>query len=311
MKTDILITGIDGFIGNSLKNHFMNQGFQVFGTTFYRTPENEREIQFDITKKQDFSKLWKNKQFDIVIHTIGLIDQTQPFSSMYTINSQGTKYMCEYAKSIGCKHLIFTSSVSLYGSKVIGEDRTEIKTKRKSKRFVTPYGKSKAIAEQFIEESGFNYTNLRLPIVLGCGDTFITPSIVPRILNGTIFTCGKKARKISVLYVKNLGPLIEKLIEVGFLNRSLNCISHTIFWEDFVKEFAVNLNLEYKPKKKSKLSIFTHSNDRHYQFIASYSGFGAHYSSEELSKALDNWQPPYKWQEGVSEAIEDYIRKNQ
>ena len=304
MKSKILITGTDGFIGSALRDHFKTQGFQVFGTTYFKSPENEREIKFNIMKKEDFSKLWKNEKFDVIVHAIGLIDQTKSYQSMYAINSQGTKDMCEYAKSIGCKHFIFTSSVSLYGSKVIGENRSEDKTKRNIKRFVTPYGKSKAIAEQFIEISGLDYTNLRLPIVLGSGDTFISPSIVPRILNGSIFTCGNKKRKISVLYVKNLGPLIEYLINIGPLNSSFNCISHAIYWEDFIKEFAKNLDIEYKPKKKSKLSIFTNKNDRNYQFIASYSAFGAHYSCEKLNKALNNWQPPYKWQEGVKEAIE-------
>ncbi|TFF63574.1 MAG: NAD(P)-dependent oxidoreductase [Promethearchaeota archaeon] len=309
MNKNILITGIDGFIGSKLKNYFNNQGFCVFGTTYFEDPKNEKEIQFNILNKEDFSKLWIDKDFDVIIHTIGLVDQNQPYKSMHAINSRGTKDMCEYAKAISCKHFIFTSSVSIYGSKVIGENRIEHETKRKTKRFGTPYGKSKAIAEEFIENSGLDYTNLRLPIVLGRGDTFITPSIVPRILNSTIFTCGKSNRRISVLYVKNLGPLIEKLIEIGPLNSSLNCISDTVYWEDFVKEFAKNLDLEYKPKKISKLSIFTNKNDRSYQFIASYSAFGAHYSSDKLKKILDNWQPPYKWQEGVKEAVKNFIKK--
>jgi len=177
---------------------------------------------------------------------------------------------------------------------------------------VTPYGKSKAIAEQFIEKSGLDYTNLRLPIVLGHGDTFISPSIVLRLINDTIFTCGKKPRKISLLYVKNLAPLIERLINVGPLNKSLNCISHTIFWEDLVKEYATDLDVEYNPKIKSKLTIFTNSKNRDYQFIASYSAFGAHYLSDDLSKVLNNWKPPYNWKGGVKEAIEGYFeRRNQ
>ncbi|MFX1502619.1 MAG: NAD-dependent epimerase/dehydratase family protein, partial [Promethearchaeota archaeon] len=293
-----------------LKNYFLNAGFQVFGTTYFRPPIDEREIQFDIRKKENFYGLWDDENFDTVIHTIGLMDQSEPYTSMYAINAQGTRYMCEYAKSRGCKHLIFTSSVSLYGTKTIGENRTESETKRQDKHFVTPYGKSKAIAEQFIEASGLNYTNLRLPIVLGRGDTFISPSIIPRLVNHKFFTCGKKPRKISLLYVKNLAPLIERLINVGPLNKSLNCISHTILWEDLVKEYATDLAIEYNPKIKSKLTIFTNFKNRDYQFIASYSAFGAHYLSNNLSKVLDNWKPPYDWKDGVKEAIEGFFERN-
>ena len=99
------------------------------------------------------------------------------------------------------------------------------------------------------------------------------------------------------------------MINVGPLNKSLNCISHTIFWEDLVKVYAVDLGIEYKPKKKSKLRIFINSKNRDYQFIASYSAFGAHYRSDDLSKFLNNWKPPFDWKDGVKEAIDGYIDK--
>ncbi len=308
MNKKILITGTDGFIGSSLKHHFINSGFQVFGTTFFRTPNDEKEIQFDITQKEEFSKLWANEQFDIIVHAIGLIDQTLPYDIMYAVNTQGTEYMCEYAKSHGCKHFIFTSSVSVYGSKTTGENRTEKDTERKKKGIMlSPYGRTKAMAEEIIEKSGLEHTILRLPIVLGAGDTFISPSIVPRLLEGTMFTCEKKRHKISVLYVKNLGPIIEKLISIGPINRCVNCVADTIFWDDFLKTFAKNLKLEYKPKIKSFYSIFTHYKDKKYLFVASYSAQGAHYSSSLLEKILKDWQPPFDWKDGVKEAVEGYI----
>ena len=309
MNKKILITGTDGFIGSTLKNHFINSGFQVFGTTFFKTSNDEKEIQFDITKKEEFSKLWVNDQFDIIIHTIGLIDQTQPYDMMHAVNTQGTEFMCEYAKSHGCKHFIFTSSVSVYGFKTMGENRTEKDTERKNKgRFFPPYGRTKALAEEIIEKSGLDYTILRLPLVLGAGDTFISPSIVPRLLDGTMFSCEKKKRhKISVLYVKNLGPIIERLFSIAPINMPVNCIAETIFWDDFVKEFAKNLKLEYEPNKKSFYSMFIHSKDKKYQLIASYSARGAHYSSTLLENILNNWKPPFNWNDGVREAIEGYI----
>jgi len=112
-----------------------------------------------------------------------------------------------------------------------------------------------------------------------------------------MFSGGKKRRKISVLYVKNLDPI----------NRFVNCVADTIFWDDFIKTFAKNLKIEYKPKTKSFYSILTHFNDKNFQFIASYSARGAHYSSIQLEKILKNWQPPFDWNDGVREAIECYL----
>ncbi|TFG20338.1 MAG: NAD(P)-dependent oxidoreductase [Promethearchaeota archaeon] len=310
MQKKILITGVDGFIGSSLKNYFTSKEFQVFGTTYFKSPQNEREIHFDITQDDCIFKLWRDENFETIIHTIGLVDQTKPFSEMYAVNAQGTKYICDYAKNTNCKHLIFTGSVSAYGLKVMGENRAE-KIKIKTKNLLlTPYGRSKAIAEQIIEKSGLNYTIIRLPIVLGSNDTFITPSILPKILDNTIFSCGETKRKISLLYVDNLGSLMEALINLGPINQSVNCISDSIFWEDLVKEFAINLGREYNPEHKSKFSIFTNANNKDYQFIASYSAFGAHYLSNTLSELLGDWSAPYNWKDGVKEAVENYIAQN-
>ena len=310
MTNRILITGTDGFIGSELKRYFKENGFQVFGTTFFREPINEMEVQFDITKKHDFSKLWQNECFDTIVHTIGIIDQTKPKKDIFAVNALGTKNMCDYAKLNNCKHFIFTSSVTVYGIKTLGEDHSESNVKRRFQRIFPPYGRSKAMAEGYIKESGLKYTILRLPMVLGRNDTFISPSIIPRLLNGTIFTCGKNRKKVSLLYVKNLGPIVEKLIEIGPVNQSFNCICDTIFWDELVKEFAKGLNVEYNPKKKNKYSFLAHSKDRNYQFIATYSAFGAHYTSQSLLCCIDEEIDSNNWKEGIIEAIDGYLNNS-
>ena len=308
MEKKILITGTDGFVGSALKSHFLEAGFQVFGTTFFREPNDDKEIQFNILEKENLSTLLNNEKFDTIIHTIGIVDQTKPKELLFAVNAFGTKNVCEYAKSINCKHLIFTSSVSVYGLKTLGEDRTESNVKRKFQRFFPPYGRSKAMAEKFIEQSGLQYTILRLPMILGQNDTFISPSIIPKLLDDTIFACGKVKKKVSLLYIKNLGPIIEKLVEIGPLNHSFNCTSDTILWDDLVRQYALELKVEYKPKKRHILSCLNHSNDRNYQLIATFSAFGAHYSSQLLQKYIDEKIPYYDWREGIKEAVEEYLR---
>ena len=307
MEKKILITGTDGFVGSALKSHFLEAGFQVFGTTFFREPNDDKEVQFNIMEKESLSTLWKNEKFDTIIHTIGIVDQTKPKKLLFAVSAYGTKKICEYAKSINCKHFIFTSSVSVYGLKTLGENHTENNVKRKFQRFFPPYGRSKAMAEKYIEQSGLQYTILRLPMILGQNDTFISPSIIPKLLDGTIFTCGKVEKKVSLLYIKNLGPIIEKLVEIGPLNHSFNCISDSILWDDLIRQFALELKVEYKPKKKHPLSFLNHSNDRSYQLIATFSAFGAHYSCQLLQKYVNKKIPSYDWKEGIKEAIQGYL----
>lgn len=302
---EILITGTDGFIGNYLKQYLKSNGSEVFGTVFIREPL-ENEVKFDIRKTEEFDKLPK-RQFEVIIHTIGLIDQTAPKKRLFEINAEGTKKMLDWAMKNGCQHFIQLSSISVYGFKTMGENRTEDRTKRSQGRLMVPYGPSKAKAEIYIEESGLNYSILRLPSVLGEKDTFISPSIIPRLKNGTFFFSGKKNDKLfSTLYVKNLGPIIKKLINVGPLNNAFNCTDYQITWYEFVEEFAKNLNIELIPRKKSFLTLLTHLKDKNYLYLLTNSYYGAHFPNDKLKEKI-GFEPEYPWQEGVKEAINGYL----
>jgi nucleoside-diphosphate-sugar epimerase len=72
---NILITGTDGFIGSYLKEYFESKGYNVIGTVFFREA-GEKEYHVDFTDLKDFNVL-PEENFDIVIHTVGIVDQTQ------------------------------------------------------------------------------------------------------------------------------------------------------------------------------------------------------------------------------------------
>jgi hypothetical protein len=76
-----------------------------------------------------------------------------------------------------------------------------------------------------------------------------------------------------------------------------------------VAEYASNLKVKYEPRKKSLLSLLSHRKDKGYQFIATFSAFGAHYMNNSLYTKLGEWLPPYDWKQGVKEAIEGYLCK--
>lgn len=309
MVKAILITGTDGFIGSVLKEFFINEGYEVYGTTFFKQPADEKEIHFDITQPEDFSKLWNDINFEATIHTIGVMDPAVPLKVMMDVHVEGTRKIYEYVKRQGCNHFIYLSSIAVYGrKKSMGENHTELNAERQVEKNKMQYGRTKAMAEVIIEKSGLGYTLLRLPVVLGRKDTYITPSILPKLQDGTIFTCGNKNRKISLFYVKNLGSLILRILNIGALNGSFNCTSHDTTWDEFVQEYANNLHVKYKPKKKNLIwSFLTHRKDVKYLMIAGFSALGSHFISTKLYERLEGWEPPFDWKTGVKEAIEGYF----
>lgn len=306
MINEILITGTDGFIGSYLKQFFLENNYKVFGTVFLKKP-HENEIRLDFREKQEFGKL-SERHFKVIIHTVGIVDQTASKKLMNMVNARGTKYICEWALNHNCKHFIFISSVSAYGYRLLGENRLEKNTKRTMGIFGIPYMRSKAKAERYVERSGLNYTILRLPPVLGKNDTYISPSIIPRILNGTFFYCGKKDHKYSTLYIKNLGPILKEIIETPPSCDIFNCTDFQITWRNLIKEYAKHLNVDVPIRYKTLLSVLRKFHDKKYLLMISFSRFGCHYPNIKL-KTTYNFHPSYSWKEGVKEAVDNYLPK--
>jgi len=190
----------------------------------------------------------------------------------------------------------------------MGMNRTEANTPRYHGKFFISYGLSKAKAERYIEESGVPYTLLRCPSVMGGNDTFTSEAIIPRLQNNTFFFVGAKNPLFSMLYVKNLGPIIHRLIEIGPQNDAFNCTDFSVPWKDFILEYCRILKIPLIEKKKCFLAILWHLKDRMYDYLFINSAFGAHFPNEKLFAQL-KINPPYPWQDGVKEAAAAYFER--
>jgi nucleoside-diphosphate-sugar epimerase len=300
----ILITGSDGQIGGELKNYLIKTGHKVSGTVFFKKPEKD-EVRIDITNPEDIKKI-PDTRFDAVIHTIGEVDQTSSYRKMYKVNVDGTRIITGMTKSKGSSHLIHISSIAVYGFKTMGENRTEDLTRRSRNPLAIPYMQTKAKAEQVVEKSGLGYTILRLPAVIGPNDNSLSPSFIPALLDGSFFLCGKKDRKVSVLNIRNLGPVIEKILEKGPLNDVFNCCSSHVAFSSLYKEYAARLGVTCKPKKKSILSLPFNLKDKRFLLILTFSKFGAQYPDNKLHERVPH-SHPHSWKEGVREAVDSYL----
>ncbi len=298
---NILITGSDGFIGSHLKASLESEGHRIFGTVFFKNPGGTNEIKLDLTLRDDFARLPKIN-FDVVIHAAGSIDQNLKSKRLMEINAHGTKRLLNWLKLNGCSHFIQISSVSVYGFKTLGQNRSEESTKRYEGIFALPYMKSKALAEKHIEGSGINYTILRLPAVLGENDSYISSSIIGPLKNGSFFTSGNADKLVSIICIRNLGKIIEKLIRLGPQNDFFNCSDFHINWNEFIEEYAKGLNIRLAPKRKSLLSVLANFRDKKFCLLLTFSRFGSHFPNDKL-KSLINFEPKIGWKDAVKEAI--------
>lgn len=299
----ILITGSDGFIGRSLKEYLDQCGYQVTGTVFFKKP-GRNEVYLDLRGDIQNTRL-AGESFDAVVHTAGIVDQNAPRSLIYGINALGTQKMLELARRIRCRHFIQLSSVSVYGLRVMGEYRTEDRTPRYMGRWTIPYGRSKAHAEAFVENGDVPYTILRMPAVLGRGDSFVGQAIIPALREGSFFLCGRSDRRFSMLNVRNLGPIVRAVIEKGPLMGAFNCADHHLSWRVFTREFARLLGVDYNPRTRSILSIPFRYGDKNYLFLLTSSRFGLHYPSERLMRLIDGVEF-LPWPEAVKDSIEGF-----
>lgn len=197
----ILITGKDSYIGTNFKKYLE------------QNPDNyyieELDVRNDTWKKFDFS------QFDVVYHVAGLAHSTPDESQRelyYRVNTDLTYEIALKAKENCIKQFVFMSSIIVYGSGIIGEDRVITKDTP-----LTPdnfYGDSKKQAELKIiplEDEDFKIVIIRPPMIYGpgCKGNY---SLLAKFAKKTpIFPTLENKR--SMLFLGNLMEFIKIMID--------------------------------------------------------------------------------------------------
>jgi len=300
----VLVTGCDGFIGAAVTRDLRHSGHEVLGASYERAP-GPNEAFLDLTDPKTFDNL-PLIRFDAVVHAAGIVDQRIRRKRMIAVNTEGTKRLIRWARANGVSHFIFLSSISVYGWKTMGQDRSEEKIRRSRGIPVVPYMASKVRAERAIESGGLGYTLLRLPPVMGRGDSSLSPAVISALRNGTFFTCGSGVGKVSLMCVANLGPVIHRVLLAGPTNRAYNCCDAHVPWRTLVAEYARRLGVDVPDRKRSVFNMITHLGDKRYLLLLTFSRFGAHFPDGLLHSSIPHHHAN-SWQAGVAEAVAGYI----
>lgn len=146
----VLITGHLGYIGTVMTPLVEAAGHDVVGldVDFYSTCTYGEPPRLYPTIRKDLRdvELADLKGFDAVIHLAAL--SNDPLGNLnpditYDINHRGTVHLAKTAKAAGVKRFLFSSSCSNYGAAgdIMLDETADLNP-------ITPYGKSKVLAEQ-------------------------------------------------------------------------------------------------------------------------------------------------------------------
>ncbi len=168
----VLVTGAGGFLGTTLVNELCKRGIMVRAvlrevTQAALLPPMAEMVWSDIRDARTIKEAASG--CDAVVHLAGkvhAIDAPGLEQDYHAINVEGTKCVLDAAIAAGVKHVVFASSVKVFGEETSGcVDETQAPVPQ------TAYGWSKWQAEQLVSEyavrHGLTTVSLRLPMVYG------------------------------------------------------------------------------------------------------------------------------------------------
>lgn len=205
----ILLTGANGFLGQSIKNQFVNK-YHVISLS--RTNGN-----YKVSLENEIPNF--KEKFDLIIHAAGKAHSIPKTAvekkQFHDVNVIGTINLLKGLEKIGIpKQFVFISSVSVYGL----ENGTNI-DEEQPLNAKDAYGLSKIEAEKMVltwcSEHQVVCTILRLPLLVGAHPKGNLKGMLKAIDKGYYFNIGGgKARKSMVL-AKDIANFIPSVAAVG------------------------------------------------------------------------------------------------
>lgn len=175
MNLSILITGGGGYIGSHMVKMLCNQGYNVtvfdnFSRGFKNVILANDIVEGDLRNPDDLKSLFATRKFDVVMHfaSLAYVDESCKFPRLYYENNViGTHNLVNSMIDNGVDKIIFSSSCATYG---IAE--TQILTEESPQQPINPYGRTKYIIEQMLEDYskpyGLKSISLRYFNAAGC-----------------------------------------------------------------------------------------------------------------------------------------------
>lgn len=159
----ILVTGASGFIGSFIVEEALRREMEVWAAVRkssskkYLTDKRIHFIELNLSSEKDLEKQLAGHEFDYVVHAAG-VTKCLHADDFYKINTDGTRHLVEalLALHMPIRRFIYLSSLSVYGAIKEQQPYHEI-TEDDHPKPNTAYGKSKLMAEAYLERVGNDF----------------------------------------------------------------------------------------------------------------------------------------------------------
>jgi len=226
MKEKVLITGASGFVGYHLVEAALRQGYEVYAAV--RPTSDVRHLEafslhyttLDFGNPEALKKELEAKQYDYIIHGAG-ITRAKTQEDYNTVNAVYTRNLAAAVAgaAIPLKKFIFLSSLAAVGPTYYAD--TNPISAASVARPVTSYGKSKLLAEQYLDDIDVPRITLRPTAVYGPRekDIFIMFKTLKRGLEPYI---GQKGQVLSFIYAEDLAHAVIRALQSETAGRTYN-----------------------------------------------------------------------------------------
>jgi len=271
----ILITGIDSFTGVHLSSYLKNNGYDVYGTSLFKSGKNKYIC--DITKKDDIVNVVKSVRPDYLIHLSGISFAAHGNNEdFYSVNTIGTINILDAIVELDLKpqKIILASSATIYGNQGV-----EILDESLCPKPANHYGASKyameCLAQNYFAKlpiiitRPFNYTGV------GQAEYFLIPKVVKH------FKEKKKVIELGNLDVSRefndvsfVCEIYKRLLEVDISGEVVNIASNKgiklLDVVDMMNKIAkYNIEVKVNPEfvRKGEIKSLTGSSEKLFDII--------------------------------------------
>lgn len=223
----IVVVGGSGFIGTRLVDRLIARGDEVVivdKVTSHKYPD-----------KVMIADVRSVKQLRLAIPPCDVLvnlaaehrDDVTPLSLYQDVNVGGAEHLAQVCVECGIRHMVFTSSVAVYGFAPLGTDESGA---------INPfneYGRTKAEAEvvlrRWASEHSSMLTVIRPTVVFGERNRGNVYNLLRQIVSGHFLMIGEGTNRKSMAYVENVASFIMHRIDHATQTETFNYIDKPDF----------------------------------------------------------------------------------
>lgn len=311
----ILITGANGFIGNSLYKRLLKTGRSCVGTVRSNNLNSSNvNIEYIPVDNIGISTNWKIalRDVDCIIHCAGRAHIMKKIDAneekfFNSVNVDGTKQLAKQAAELGVKRLVFLSSIKVNG---------EVTQEKEIFRYDdTPnpkdaYAKSKLEAEKVLwkasNELGLEIVIVRLPLVYGFDVRGNLARLIKLVKSGVFLPLSLIQNQRSMIGIDNLVDFLICCVDHPNAAGKTFLISdgEDLSTPDLINYLAASMG---KRVRLFPFPIFL------LKFLSSIFGrreefdrlTGSLRIDNSYTKEILNWTPPLSVEEGIRKMVQE------